>query len=476
MKMFTINTGSKKIYKAANKPLFGQAVYYTPSDLRPGQYIDPIRIVGYTVVGSPTIIGNIVSGFSTSNYVKTAQQVALGQDYEIATAFSVPDFNNYNCIVGAVYNGTNSSAFTFQVEKNARIAYWMPNETSGTIKHTGTKTLTANTKYFIKATCLNGSFVSMISTDGINYTQDCSFTQENQIASNYVSIGNVNNAALVMQGYIDLNNTYIKVNGEYFFRGDMPSGTASFNQSNADYRIENGELVYANPNIYLTGPVNYTKVGSPTIADNVASGFSENDYIEFSQSVDPKQITEMVTKINIPSSAIGLNRYMNVISKQCQLSIYSAQPSQPQFFYTGFNFNGMGTLYIQHTLEPDTDYWIRYASDGTNSTASWSTDGINYTVGDTKPTNTITDNPNGFIFGKRGNSYIFPGTIDFKQTYIKVNGALWFYGKILSTEHIAPVPAGFTYGNTTATANGFVDMRTQVFTPAPTGATIVKGE
>ena len=95
----------------------------------------------------------------------------------------------------------------------------------------------------------------------------------------------------------------------------------------------------------------------------------------------------------------------------------------------------------------------------------------------------------------------FSGSIDLNFTYIKVNGKLWFFRPVtnylvkdnklvwcdqdlylndsgtitLASQDTAPVPSGFTYGSTTTTDVGLVDIPSQVFTAKP-GATIGKGE
>ena len=58
--------------------------------------------------------------------------------------------------------------------------------------------------------------------------------------------------------------------------------------------------------MYLAGTENYTTVGTPTIVDNVASGFSTSNYLKieaFDIDVYDKWIlnSEIVFKFNFPS-------------------------------------------------------------------------------------------------------------------------------------------------------------------------------
>ena len=74
--------------------------------------------------------------------------------------------------------------------------------------------------------------------------------------------------------------------------------------------------------------------------------------------------------------------------------------------------------------------------------------------------------------GENGKRALAKEEQQLNKSYIKMNDQLWFYGKNYASANIAPVPSGFSYGNITTNAIGFVDMRTQEFTAAPNGTVL----
>lgn len=184
--------------------------------------------------------------------------------------------------------------------------------------------------------------------------------------------------------------------------------------------------------VYLNHNVGYTVVGNPTISDGVVSGFSQSSYCYIANTVNNLQITECICKINIPSSALGQNTYYQILYGALAITTYSGASA---FTNLAFYLQGIGNLFINHDLQPDTDYWLKYTNDGTNCNAWWSDDGINYTAGQSKPLSSIVSQTTNTIIGIRSGigqtngDRIFPGSIDLKNTSIKVNGITWFNGK-----------------------------------------------
>lgn len=255
-------------------------------------------------------------------------------------------------------------------------------------------------------------------------------------------------------------------------------------ESSADvnYVVKDGKLVWAKPNMYLTGPVNYEVVGSPTITDGVASGFTSSNSI----------------KIAYNPTAFFDNSYEFVV-----MCLYNSNPSGDEPYALSWRVNGMhlgigagvgvlrfgfgnvggSKLEIASNIAPTLNmwYWLKGVIQNKVASFYYSTDGENYALvgtndfSDKTPIETID---NGRLcIGSYGDGYgVMPGSVDLNATYIKVNDQLWFYGKNYATQNIAPVPAGYTFGTTTTPSIGYVDMRTQQFTAAPSGATIGRDE
>lgn len=229
----------------------------------------------------------------------------------------------------------------------------------------------------------------------------------------------------------------------------------------------NDELTWANPNMYLTGKVNYTKVGNPTIVDNVASGFSSSNYIANNNIFDITSNFEIYVKIN---------SWGNINSVQNFLSLRGNVNLNLRFDTTATNINAVygsqSTQWnnIATNLSLGIPLYIKIKGDRINITITTLQNGISQS--NSKTISELGLNGDYTIyFGRGGTSYPFTsGYIDLSQTYIKVNGQMWFYGKNYSTSNIAVVPAGLVYNNTTTPSIGYVNMQTQEFTPAPEGA------
>lgn len=254
-----------------------------------------------------------------------------------------------------------------------------------------------------------------------------------------------------------------------------------------NYIIKDEKLVFSDSGLYLSGPNTYTVQGSPTIVDNVVSSFSSSNFLSL-PAVSTSQIEDMNT-----SSEIGIKLELPT----AELSQYAVSA-----FFIPYSGTGQGIQFTQNSHKfnwiIETGYTIQTPSfnlDGSNvwlkcirgnSTAEllYSTNGITYTSAGTLdisaiPAPTASGNNLTPKIGTNGNAasgWEYTGKIDLKETYIKIGANLWFYGPVLASNNIAPVPAGFTYGSTTTSAIGWVDMRTQAFTAASSGVTIGKDE
>lgn len=212
--------------------------------------------------------------------------------------------------------------------------------------------------------------------------------------------------------------------------------------------------------VYLNRNVGYTIQGTGlSIVDGIVSGFSVDDYILL-PSVPTKSISELIIKIKLNSSALGQNVYTNFLRGPSSFQGFTYCGTN-YFSYTGFNIAGLGDLRINRTLQPDTDYWLKYTNDGTNCKAWWSENGVNYTVGDIKESSLITDNNSGTIrVGSRSDRLAFPGSIDLNNTYIKVNGITWFNGKQQASSTVNEVyynkNCGYTVVGSPTINNGIV--------------------
>ena len=189
----------------------------------------------------------------------------------------------------------------------------------------------------------------------------------------------------------------------------------------------------------ITSPINpyptqvgYTVVGSPTITDGVVSGFSSSDYVQCSSL--PSSITsfEHQLKFTTGNSAPAPNSYWG-------LSGYGT--SRAGFYITPNNVLGCHWInfetgkrrqYLSNlVLNNNSTYWAKWKFLNGVATIYYSTDGVNWSNKTMSPqptasAGTYTD----FCFGNTS-SGTFNGSIDLKETYIKVNGEMWLNGAAL---------------------------------------------
>lgn len=225
-------------------------------------------------------------------------------------------------------------------------------------------------------------------------------------------------------------------------KGLTVSNEAPFTGASPQINVSNTGLNReALVNLFKSMPYNvgYTVVGSPTITDGVASGFSDSNYLKtdttFSQAVYNAWIQNSETVVKFRTNAL-----------QAQHIVYIPTGGG----YAGFYMRGsQGKINWQiystsYRISPDfvfsvnTDYWLKGTIRNGVATFSYSTDGTNYTTLGTLDLQGITD-PGSYTsyvqFGY-GSAELGPvnGSIDLNNTYIKVNGVPWFTGKAAMTK------------------------------------------
>lgn len=520
-----------------------------------GELLSPKLVgpVGYTVVGSPTIVDGVASDFASYDYIICSSTYLIDEDVIASIKTKI---NAGSTGIQDIFAVDSADGTSLQIAFSETNAFRFRYKTSS-LPSDFTVSWIRDISFV-----LGNWIVIKISYNSTNKNLVLSFYQDEVLLGEktysdvilpfyYCYFGRRYSGSPLINGSIDLNETYIKVNGKLWFGkedwkpstytdnaiyllGSHSTDYSSYNtqginptietesdesgtynvwidnqeiykeQSNpldinwsnlalttgynittpstlkahvikvepnngnitrfsadTNYKVENGLLTWASPKLYLEGPTQYTVVGNPTIVDGIASGFSANNFLQLAVSINRLSVTEIVLNFNVPSSALGLNNYMNVIVNG-SITFYLYSPNTGnEFIYAGFY---LGTdLRINHNIPADTNFWVKYTNDGTTCTAWWSLDGENYTAGNTLQSSVIADATSQFLFGANQSGWrAFAGSIDLNETYIKVNNELWF-GKIYTSETDVPVPANFTYGNTTTSSNGTVNLTTQEF-------------
>ena len=445
----------------------------TPVEVK---HIDYGTSGGYETSGTPTITNGVLTGISSSNLCYTSNSLPQTDFKTIEFFFKIRRIpaSTYLPICG--FN-VSSSSFRFAANSTAGFSV-IGGTTYGTIANIPVS------EFSYTDNIINWTYVKVLVTKNENdYTYQISVSADKQ---NWVSASGTAEANICYGKVyflknssgaggsvpeMDFNETYIKVDGKlWFFRPCT------------NYLVKDDKLVFADSGLYLSGPNTYTVVGSPTIVDNVASGFSSGNYLRIQNPIDfPSQNSfEYVVKFKIGISDSGINGGILSFPYKCistgttgslgiykwsnSLTIYGGFLSDNSFVSERIPFTAGAIRYVRWKKENNVLY-THYSTDGQNWTQLTTDDGANNTS-----FNTTSSIDLGSFAGWDGYE------IYLNETYIKVNGSLWFYGKNYASQNIAPVPAGYPLGNTTTPSIGWVDMRTQQFTAAPAGATLGKDE
>lgn len=411
--------------------------------------------VGYTVVGTPTIKDGIVSGFSSSDYI----EVPFNKNWKVISEFvvSIKDKQTTGnmrfvaCTSNTTLSfGCNETSVWVSIGSQAIGAIdndLMPNGHDYIIKYTRVGSVCS-----LYITQDNGSeqFVGSITEDG---------EDDNSSEIRFLYNDNLGDTK------VDFNHTYIKLNGDLWFY--QPQETKYIIYENPTTHAQ--YLVFANRDLFLSGAVILEEEGSPLVKDGIFTYTSGSDYLQAEETLtwDESSDLEVYSRFKTPSTFHESN-----------MPIISNEPYTTPFMWIWGNsiyFQLPSTnidVYPPNSGSLSTDTWYRIKVTGKNN--SWT---MTLYSDDGTVINQITYTPSTgtaltkqIAISRQYNGYPPVECVDLKETYIKKNGKLWLYGKNFSDTNIAVVPEGFTYGTTTTTSNGYVDMRTQGFLAAPEGA------
>ena len=173
-------------------------------------------VVGYTVVGSPTITDGVVSGFSASDYLTTVYGVFpdFEEDFELQIKFTTGANVSNSLLIG-----TNTSLINgFRIvssQLNMTLRYDVAKQ------NTVSYTLVANTTYYAKALKKGTSLICSLYDENnvLLATHTTNLPETGFIKGNYMYVGYGTSGAF--EGSIYLNETYIKVNNKLWFNGQQ---------------------------------------------------------------------------------------------------------------------------------------------------------------------------------------------------------------------------------------------------------------
>ena len=182
------------------------------------------------IVGSPVVNNGVVSGFSTSSYVKLPQIFNPGPStWEIVIPFSVDNFDTEQSIFMSCIEGSNTNRYLLlAVEPNTGEIRCYYNYEQTNWQTTGSfgaeNTISAGKKYWVKVEYDGTHLKGSLSTDGDDYT----LCLNEEIAvpatastNNITTLGlyAANEKTMPLNGSIDLKECYIKIDNELWWSG-----------------------------------------------------------------------------------------------------------------------------------------------------------------------------------------------------------------------------------------------------------------
>lgn len=338
----------------------------------------------------------VASGFSTADYLLLHEDfdVTAGQSWEMV--FKVTTGGDISTAQAIVGNTTANYDPVWMAVQSSKFRIVLSSSTSSSIlDKTGTYVLTANTTYWVRLTFDGATYNLDYSLDGLEYINDITFASTKTIHPRVPAIGislAEGSKKYPFLGSVYLNESHISINGERWWSGDS-----------------------------------YTKVGS-WIEKGIVGSFTTAKYLINNKGVfNTKQPWESVisfttgsdisTTQTIRCNTIGYCGYgVGVTSGKLRVTLSSSTSS-----HNIIENKDVAVL-------ANTKYWVRTVFNGENYTCTYSTDGKNYL--EVFSLDSTTKVSSGIPrYGLSDSSKApFLGTIDFSESYIKIDGEFWWRG------------------------------------------------
>lgn len=429
MKIYTKTENGIKKYKAVNQRINGRNVFYTPSSLgvdkKYAKQLYPLQ-----KVGAIKFANGYAWNFSKYNYAKTLNNFAannmLDYNYEFACKITPTAYNGNECYAIKYYNGIVVKGVGINNDKISwGLGYPFVSGYAGDRKIESTWDVSYGTTYWLRGIIKNKIAYFYYSLDGQTYNLVGTLDLTGQpfaITNSFYFGATPNDTYGTFNGVIDFNETYIKINDTYIFRGDMLNGVKDFGILSNNYIIEKG-------------PIDYTVAGNPTINNGIVSNFSytENNksYIKIEKMFfSPNIKAEYILRFKLDSNKVAIsNKYMNLAYWPVMIWTYIGNTvGTSQNFYA--ELAGVSGNLSLGSIPINTFYSVKIACDGAGMLTSYnSQDGQTWTQIATKDITGVSETLNmDWHLGYRADTGGFAGEIDINNSCVKRDGWAYFSG------------------------------------------------
>ena len=192
------------------------------------------NIPNVNITGTLKCVNGILSGFNASARADVPTEFDPSS-YSWEMVFKVKtgsDITTNNDIASGY-----DYAFVIRINSGKLRLYLSTDGTSWNLASaiSGTYALSTNTEYYVKLEFTGTNYILSISTNGIEYTQDINVAGTGLITPGIMTIGcraTTSGTSVPFLGSIDLNESYININGERWWNGGLA------------YKNPNGHLFY----------------------------------------------------------------------------------------------------------------------------------------------------------------------------------------------------------------------------------------
>lgn len=189
------------------------------------------RNVGYDIIGNPTIVDGVASGFSANDYVRTAKIFPTSNisTLEWGCKFTTDSNVNYQSITGT---GTYWGCYGFRLNDYGALVIILSFSPNIEIIFPA-NTIKSNSTYISKAywNATTKEFSAKVSGDNGETWTTSSMVVSDDFSYRDVPVQFGRTQAGNFRGSIDLNNTYIKANGITWFNGKQTATTPIWTRS-----------------------------------------------------------------------------------------------------------------------------------------------------------------------------------------------------------------------------------------------------
>lgn len=185
-------------------------------------------LLNVTEIGSPKVDNGVVSGFSSANYLKITDSfdVSTAQSWEVVYKIKTGTSLSAQSMCGHT-GSSNYDPFTIDINSSKFQLGLCKSSSSNLLKdQKGTYTVLVDTTYWLKLTFDGSKYVLSYSLDGVDFIEDVVFESTTKIWTSNLVLGRQQGAdsEYPFLGSIDLNECYIKINGELWWTGMVEGG------------------------------------------------------------------------------------------------------------------------------------------------------------------------------------------------------------------------------------------------------------